>query len=341
MRFLRSLVRGLALVIVIELTYSFVAVIQAESGIKSCMTTSEIMAAKLDSLPEERRVFCELQIPGRPVLGEVRKFYGFINWTIKEDLDLSGKSPELVPRFKTIEARCAGIIEKEAYVFVEVGVKDEVGVKKIMSSFPGIKKNNIKLLGTPGFDADGDPAVYIVISRSIFPKQVGYLVSRVYIYNLDITFPGSSCSEVIFICAGASVKKDDLKTFLSHEFNHLLVLSYDFYDEIWIYEGLGYLSAYLVGHAPAELKTIYIDAFLSWQKNALVPDRNIYNHVSVYQFFRFLYKKYGLEPIHKIVHDPCDGRESVANAVGKPWSKIWSEYLEYNRDEGVPIAVPQ
>lgn len=340
MRLLRSLARSLALVIAIELTSSLLVVIQAEEEVDSCLTTSEIMAAKLASLPEGKRIFYELKIPGKPVLGEVRKYNGFIGWTIKEDLDLGGRPPELVPRFKTIEACCVGIIEKEAYVFVEVGVEDEVGIKKIMSSFPGIKKDNTKLLGPPGFDVDGDPAVYIVISKSIFPKNVSNIVSRVYIYNLDITFPGSSCSETIFIRARASIKKDDLKTFLSHEFNHLLVLSYDFYDDIWIYEGLGYLSAYLTGHGPADIKTIYLDAFLNWHKNALVPEWNIYNHISAYQFFRFLYKAYGIEAIRKIARDPCDGEESVAKAVGKPWNKIWLEYEDACRQEGIPIDSP-
>lgn len=340
MRFLKPLALwGLFFFIVIGGFPFLVAVVWADDTNYHCPTTTEIMADKLASLPEESRVFCELQIPSRPVLWEVRKFQGFTNWTIKEDLNLTGKSPELVPCFKTIEASCVGIVPGEAYIFVEVGIEDKIGVRKILSSFPRIKRDNIKLLGPPVFDADQDPAVYIVISKSIFPRNVKHLVSRVYIYNLDITFPGSSRSEVIFIRAGVSLKKDDLKTFLSHEFNHLLVLSFDFYDDIWVYEGLGYLSAYLIGHGPSELKTVYLDAFLNWHRNALVPEWNMYNHMSAYQFFKFLYKKYGLETIRKIAHDPCDGKESISKSVGKSWEQIWLEYLRFSKEEGMPVDI--
>ncbi len=333
----RAIGQTLLLIVFIELISLVATIPKAKAETNDCLTTAEVMSRKLSALSEEERALCKLKIPGRPVLGEVRKFNGLRGWVAKSDFADPNKLGDWTPRFVTIETTCTAILDTTAYIFVEKGVEAHEEIKDILYSFPQIKKNNIKIWGSPGFDVDGDPGVFIVISDNIFYHEPEEIVSRIYIYNIDITFPGSNCAETIFIRAGTSRKKRDLQTFLSHEYNHLLVLSHDYYDEMWIFEGLGYLSAYLLGHLPADHKTVYLDAFLNWKQNAKSPATNMYNHISVYQFFNFLYKHYGLEAMRKVMRDPCDGKESIAESVGEPWDKIWLEYEKNCREEGLPI----
>lgn len=327
MRSLSSFVRVLSLAMIIETLLVFLVPsgswAETEVVSSSYLNTTEFMAKIQASLPERIRVIGELKIQAPPQkVGEQRRFYHPI-YSVKKDREalttLEGKS-EFNISVTYIEARCVKIIKKIAYIYIEVGYDDkfEREAKDIASIFSKEKKRLIKFLGPPAFDVDADPAIYFIISPTAFSHHKPSISAKVSLTDTDLSFPNSNGAEIIYI-KPYSFGGVDIREYMGFEYTHILSISHDWEDEIWMHEGLGYASARILGYKIWVTHQAALDEFLSWKGSAE-------DNISVCYFFLFIYDQYGLEAVRRILTDPRDGKDSISYVVGKSWNELWSEY---------------
>jgi hypothetical protein len=294
----------------------------------SALNTLELMTKIQASLTESLRVLSELNIQAPPQkVGERRRFKHqvyFLEEDWKARIKLEGKA-RMVPSVRYIEVKCVKIIKKTAYIYIEVGYDDkfEEEVKHIAKSFPKEQKRLIKFFGPPSFDVDLDPAVYFLISPTAFSHDKPGITAKVSLTDTDLSFPNSNGAEIMYI-KPYSVGGMDVRNYMGFEYTHILSISHDWDDQIWVHEGLGYVAVRILGYLMQPYHRAAPDNFLNWRGTAD-------NHISVCYFFLFIYDHYGLEVIRRILADPYNGKDSISRIVGKSWDELWSEYKIFLR----------
>lgn len=271
-------------------------------------STREVIEYAVSQFPDSLRAEWNRRIARPPQAGETRKFYGQMGF------NMSGRDGGLGIElfFEQFEAKFYGAAEN-TYVFAATGYEDLAPL--VFLVMPQTVEKSQRHWGKPDFDIDNDPNVYVVLYRfAVEPGMAGYVNN----HDLAPISEESNGAEIIYINP-EQARGPGIDRVLAHEYGHILQISHDWVDEIWLMEGLAELNEYLLGFTPYQ--TGEVDQFLNW-------NYDLDSYGSAFKFFRFLYIEYKLhENLKELIADPADGRESIARVIGKPWNQIWSEYL--------------
>lgn len=219
---------------------------------------------------------------------------------------------------------CAG-----AYVFAMKG--DTLSwqlAKKIVAFFPEVHRQSRVLWGRSDFDLDGRDNTFILAYP--FADSTNNVNSFVLPQDqLPLWLPSNGV-EVLHINT-RHIKSDlDCRRVLAHEFQHVIALSWDFYESAWIQEGMAVLSARLVNGVESR----YVEEYWNYKDILGEWQYDDEHYASAYYFFSWLHRVYGMDTVVKIMRDPHNGRESVASALGESWDVVWGLYVAFLRSDG-------
>lgn len=279
-------------------------------------STRQIVESALASLTDEQRQEWQERVAVPPKLGERRTFTGRVAFVSGQGLSIDFINDE-------VEAVCYAV-SAEAFVFAPPAY--EAMANEVATLFPEIFRRTQDLWGPPEFDVDGVSAVYIVIYPFVVgPAAAGYVSQS----NILPIREESNGGETIHLNPDRAAELG-LARVLAHEYHHVLFLSHDMRDEIWLMEGLADLNMSLFGYEAHQGGTI--DQFLEpWEGD---PEQ----YASAFHFFRWLYNQYGFDMVKAIMSDPADGQESIAYVIGRPWEEVWSQYIQFGPTAAVARA---
>ena len=219
---------------------------------------------------------------------------------------------------------------KGAYIFaiLEDSVSWEIG-EHIATLFPDVRRTVRKQWGESGFDLDGQDQVLILV----YPFAVdinfrGFVSTR---DQLPLWSPNNGIEAIHVNSRLLATDYMSWEEFLAHEYQHIIALSWDYYEDQWMLEGMAMLAQYLAtGNNLTDfydfhsMAPFYYVEFKSWEYSS-------FDYWSAGMLFVWLERVYGMDTIISIMRDPHNGEDSIARAVGKPWNEIWSQYRLYFR----------
>jgi len=187
---------------------------------------------------------------------------------------------------------------------------------------------------TPGIDKD---ARITILIHPMIKDAGGYFRSNDEYLKLQV--PGSNEREMIYL-GSASLGNLNVKSFLAHEFSHLIIFNqknktYNIEEETWLNEArteyastlLGYDDIFIGSYLQNRVQSFYDEPFnpiTEWQNTK--ADYGVIN-----LFTQYLVDHYGKEILIDSLHSPKVGIESINYAlqkegVNKDFAKVFTDW---------------
>lgn len=172
----------------------------------------------------------------------------------------------------------------------------------------------------PGID--NDPRIYILLTN-IVKDAGGYFNPNDEYYKIQVKDNRSNEKEIIYLNAGF-IGKSSLKSFLAHEFQHMInwhqkkkISGVD--EEVWLNEGLSEYSSTLLGYDDPYSESVIgmrVDNFLQYTSDSLTEWQNMnQDYSAVNLFMQFIVDHCGKNILKEIVSAKKSGIAAINDAL--------------------------
>jgi hypothetical protein len=177
----------------------------------------------------------------------------------------------------------------------------------------GIYSNEIDIFGQTS-DKDGNDKLFILLIdvRDNYEEGVSDTYVAGYFDPLDQVSNGANYGEIIYIDTNPADATDEgTLSVVAHELQHLIHSNYDSNESTWINEALSQLAPRLLG-----LPVSSFAAYLNETNRSLMDfDNSLTDYAKVDLFAYYIYKRFGLDVIKKIVSNKDNSLPGLTGAL--------------------------
>lgn len=200
------------------------------------------------------------------------------------------------------------------YIWIENSVDyDKTSVDLLGKEFSDqIYPTNRAFFGsewTPGID--DDPHIYFLFTGGVGGSILGYFSSADEIPKE--AHPYSNAHEMFILNAdNLSLQGEQVRSTLTHEFQHMIHWYVDRNEETWLNEGFSMLAELINDYSTGSHDSTYVHSpdiqLTSWGEPG---ESNIPHYGASFLFTAYLLDRFGEEAIQAIVANPLNGMESI------------------------------